>query len=106
MKFPRVSVTNDTVPGNVSPKAGIESIWSKFGDIANGNLAGRCVLKLTSAISDSRQFSTSTAGNVPLLDDSGICCLHASTISGPLSISGDPVGTRLFIPNDFHVLCD
>ena len=30
MKFPGVSDMNDTGPGSVSPKAGVESIWLKF----------------------------------------------------------------------------
>ena len=37
MKFPEVLHIMDTGAGNVSPEAGLESIWLKFGDMANGN---------------------------------------------------------------------
>ena len=97
MKFPDVLDTMDTGPGNVSLEAGVESIWPEFGGMAPGNMAGLWLLTL---ISESRQFSTSTTGNVPLSDDSGICCLHTTTLLGPLSISDDTAGARLFIPDD------
>ena len=51
--------------------------------MAPGNMALLWLLTLTSGISESRQFSTSTAGNVPLSEDSGLCCLHTSTLFGP-----------------------
>ena len=47
----------DTGPGKVSPKAGVESIRREFGNMAPGNEADPWFFTLTSANSESRQFS-------------------------------------------------
>ena len=40
------------------------------------------------------------SGGCALLNDSGMFCLHTSTLLGPLSISDVASGAHLFIPND------
>ena len=69
MKFPEVSDTMDTGPGNVSLEAGVESMWLEFVKMAPRNMVGRWFFTLTLVTFELRQFSASTSGNVPLLND-------------------------------------
>ena len=100
MKFPDVLGTMETGPGNVSLEAGAEFIWPEFGDMTPGTMACLWLPTLTLASSGSRQFSTSTAGDVPLLDDPGICCPCTSILLGSLFVLDDTVGARLFITDN------
>ena len=72
----------ETGPRNVLPEADAVFIWPEFGDMAPGTtcMTGMWLPTLTLASSGSRQFSASAAGDVPLSDESGICCLHTSTL--------------------------
>ena len=87
--LPEVYDTMDTGPGKVSPKAGVESIWLEFRDMAPGNVTDLWFFTLTSANSESRQFSILTSGNKPLSNDYRIRGFHTSTLLGHLSISDD-----------------
>ena len=84
MKFPEVSDTMDT--GNVSPEAGVESIWPEFGDMAPRNMAGLC--------SRPRQ-----RGMCPFRTTPG-CAVFTHLLLDPFSISDDTAKAHLFIPND------
>ena len=65
-----------------------------------GIIACPCLHTETSAGFGFRHFSTSAAGDMPLSDDSRICCLSTSMLLSPPSTSGGMAGAGLFEPDD------
>ena len=103
--LPEVYDTMDTEPGKVSPKAGVESMRLGFIYMAPRNVTDLWLVMLISTNSASQQFSNSTSGNEPLLNDSGVYSFYTATLLDPFSISDYTAGTCLAISDNIIFMC-